>query len=77
MKHFLDKLIDDVAVAYADGDLDRVRSKLRDRAIALIEREKEEVAKDAKAKLVESQKVAGSLRLELERLEARLGSSGV
>ena len=68
-KHFLDKLIDDVAIAYADGELERVRGKLRDKGIALIEREKEEAVRDCKAKLATVQKELGGLRLQLSKME--------
>jgi hypothetical protein len=76
-KRYIDRLIDEVADHASDGDLLRVRDKIRDRTIALIEREKEEFAKEYKLKLAEAQRAAGALRLELQQLEDRIGSSGV
>jgi hypothetical protein len=68
-KHYIDRLIDEVDLHASDGDLLRVRDKIRDRTIALIEREKEEAVKDYKAKLAVAQKELGGLRLQLSKAE--------
>ncbi len=68
-KHYIDKLIDDVAAEAADGALMHWRDRLRDKTISLIEKEKDAAAAEWKAKVVALEKANGQLRLQIRKLE--------
>lgn len=72
-KHYIDVLIDKVRDAAEDGLLNERRVRLRDDAVGLIEREKDEALASLKKENGELRRELGELRVENRDLRQGVG----
>lgn len=68
-KHYIDALLDAAREAFEDGIFEEKRTRLRDDAIGIIEREKEDAIISMREQMAALRRENGELRLEVKKLE--------